>query len=66
MLPTSFAKAYNGLMWSIGRSALRMKYLVNECFGTLCLGQGGMLVKKPVDASCIIFFSIQWINMEHR
>jgi hypothetical protein len=66
MLLASFAHAYSGLMWSIGRSALRMKYSVNECFGSLYLEQGGMLVKKLVDASCIIFLGIQWINMEHR
>jgi hypothetical protein len=48
------------------RSTLKMKYSVNECFGSLYLEQGGMLVKKLVDASCIICSSIQWIDVEHR
>jgi hypothetical protein len=54
MILASFAQAYNGSTWSIGESALRKKYLVNECFGSLYLEQGGMLVKKVVDASDII------------
>jgi hypothetical protein len=53
-------------MWSIGRSELRMKYLMNECFRSLYLEQGGTLIKKSIDASCIICLAIQWIDKEHR
>jgi hypothetical protein len=66
MFLASFSRVYSGSMWSIGRSSLKMNYLVNECFDTLYLEQGGMLVKKLVEASCIICSGIQWINMEHR
>jgi hypothetical protein len=60
MLLASFSSAYNGSTWSIGRSALRKKYSMNECFESLYLEQGGMLVKKLVDASCIMCLGIHW------
>jgi hypothetical protein len=54
------------LKWSIGRGILRMKCSLNECFVSLYLELGVMVVKKMVDSSCIIFLCIQWIDMEHR
>jgi hypothetical protein len=58
MLLSSFSRAYSGSTRSIGRGALSNNYSVNECFGSLYLKQGGMLVKKLVDASCIIFLGV--------
>jgi hypothetical protein len=54
------------LKWSIGIGILRMKSSLNECFGSLYLDMGAMVVKKMVDSSCIIFLRIQWMDMEHR
>jgi hypothetical protein len=52
--------------WSIGRITLKMKYSVNEFFGLLFLDQGGILVKKSIEYSCIILSGIQWIDVEHN
>jgi hypothetical protein len=60
MLLAQFAQEYSGSTWSIGESALRKKYLVNECFVLLYLEQGWMLVKELVDASSIMCSGIQW------
>jgi hypothetical protein len=60
MLLASFSWVYSGSTWSISGGALRNKYSMNECFGSLYLEQEGMLVKKLVDSSCIMFLGIQW------
>jgi hypothetical protein len=52
--------------WIIRGSELKMMYSVNECFGSLYLDQGKMLVKKLVVYSCIIYSSIQCIDVEQR
>jgi hypothetical protein len=43
-----------------------MKCSLNECFVSLYLELGVMVVKKMVDSSFIICLCIQWIDMEHR
>jgi hypothetical protein len=57
MLIGLFAKAYTRLM-CYRQKPIENEVLVNECFDLLYLEHREMLVKKLVEASCIICLSI--------